>query len=337
MTKEYEAYLKDRQISPPVEGEEFLSHYGVKGQKWGVRNYQYADGGYTPAGAERYWGGTGQGRSTSGGVQASGPSRIWRNNRSNGRSGWVSTQRPKVSANRNSRPQLTPEQRAARRARTKKILGITAGVAVAAAIGYGAYKGYQKSGEWQEAMRADVRRNMDGDFSKVNTLSSKYWDSADRRKYTELTRQHADYVANNITRRDAAAAKLAEKTGIRIGSQSGGSGAVQAAYSRFSSKTGIRINGIERSRERALEQRHEQNAYSNFIREADRRGHLNQQISEARKELRNVQARAERSDATRSSIQNEKYGDMWRQQHEKTIQMQRERLNNLLEQRRKAS
>lgn len=32
-----------------------LYHYGVKGQKWGVRRYQYADGTYTPAGKKRYY------------------------------------------------------------------------------------------------------------------------------------------------------------------------------------------------------------------------------------------------------------------------------------------
>lgn len=31
-----------------------LYHYGVKGMKWGVRRYQYADGTYTPAGKKRY-------------------------------------------------------------------------------------------------------------------------------------------------------------------------------------------------------------------------------------------------------------------------------------------
>lgn len=31
-----------------------LYHYGVKGQKWGVRRYQYADGSLTPAGKKRY-------------------------------------------------------------------------------------------------------------------------------------------------------------------------------------------------------------------------------------------------------------------------------------------
>lgn len=33
-------------------------HHGIKGQKWGVRRYQYADGTLTPAGRKRYSGGS---------------------------------------------------------------------------------------------------------------------------------------------------------------------------------------------------------------------------------------------------------------------------------------
>lgn len=32
----------------------YLAHYGIKGQKWGVRRFQNEDGTYTPAGRERY-------------------------------------------------------------------------------------------------------------------------------------------------------------------------------------------------------------------------------------------------------------------------------------------
>lgn len=32
-----------------------LAHHGIKGQKWGVRRYQYADGSLTPAGKKRYY------------------------------------------------------------------------------------------------------------------------------------------------------------------------------------------------------------------------------------------------------------------------------------------
>lgn len=31
-----------------------LMHYGIKGQKWGVRRFQNKDGSLTPAGRERY-------------------------------------------------------------------------------------------------------------------------------------------------------------------------------------------------------------------------------------------------------------------------------------------
>lgn len=32
----------------------YLMHYGIHGQKWGVRRYQYDNGSYTPEGKERY-------------------------------------------------------------------------------------------------------------------------------------------------------------------------------------------------------------------------------------------------------------------------------------------
>ena len=36
------------------DGTDYLMHHGIKGQKWGIRNYQYEDGTLTPEGRERY-------------------------------------------------------------------------------------------------------------------------------------------------------------------------------------------------------------------------------------------------------------------------------------------
>jgi len=38
----------------------WLAHYGIKGQKWGVRRFQYSNGSYTPEGKERYGRGSGE-------------------------------------------------------------------------------------------------------------------------------------------------------------------------------------------------------------------------------------------------------------------------------------
>ena len=43
-----------------INGELYLVHHGIKGQKWGVRRFQYADGTYTPAGERRYYVGKGK-------------------------------------------------------------------------------------------------------------------------------------------------------------------------------------------------------------------------------------------------------------------------------------
>ena len=40
--------------------EEYLEHYGIRGMKWGIRNYQYQDGSLTPEGKERYGYGKGE-------------------------------------------------------------------------------------------------------------------------------------------------------------------------------------------------------------------------------------------------------------------------------------
>lgn len=50
--------------------EDYIEHYGTKGQKWGTRKYQYEDGSLTPEGKIRYSKGVGT-RSTSSSANAS--------------------------------------------------------------------------------------------------------------------------------------------------------------------------------------------------------------------------------------------------------------------------
>lgn len=45
---------------------DYLKHYGVKGQRWGVRRYQNEDGSLTSKGKERYYESTGKSSYTSG-------------------------------------------------------------------------------------------------------------------------------------------------------------------------------------------------------------------------------------------------------------------------------
>lgn len=44
----------------PNRADDFFAHHGIKGQKWGVRNYQNPDGTLTEAGKKRYYKGTGR-------------------------------------------------------------------------------------------------------------------------------------------------------------------------------------------------------------------------------------------------------------------------------------
>ena len=49
--KDYYGYLEDARRK-----QDALKHYGITGQKWGVRHWQYSDGRFTPEGKERYFG-----------------------------------------------------------------------------------------------------------------------------------------------------------------------------------------------------------------------------------------------------------------------------------------
>ena len=121
---------------------DFLAHYGVKGQKWGVRNWQNEDGSYTTAGAERYWGG-GHGRQPGSG------NALYQNYKRYRQPKQAATA---VTAKPNRRPP-TQEQVEARKKRTRIIIGAAATVAVAALAVYGA-KRYRNAAKMRDLLRS---------------------------------------------------------------------------------------------------------------------------------------------------------------------------------------
>lgn len=311
MTKEYVAYLAYRKgRKPPVIPkdpvyEDFLMHYGVKGQKWGHRQWQNADGSYTEAGKHHY--GWGYGRQTTG--QQNGINPGTRRPRSNAKVDGYQQQRlrtgTRTATSQPSQRQASEAEIEARKARTRKILGIAAGVAVAAALSYAAYRGSTKL---RDNMRGDVFQKMNTSHDRINTLNSKYWSSADRKKYSELSAQRAKDVAGNITRRDAVASKFAEKTGLQI--------------------------SMPQSRKRVMAQRQSENRYANFIREAESRGAMNKSIHDARAELKAAQKKLTTYKNTQHVGTSKQYEALWTQRHTESVEAARKRLNNLLQQRR---
>lgn len=93
---------------------DFLIHYGVQGQKWGERRYQYQDGSYTPEGRIHY--GIGEGRKRS----------------NNDLSHATEVQLPKDPITPKEKKKILSDD-------AKKALMIIGGVALAAGIAYGVY------------------------------------------------------------------------------------------------------------------------------------------------------------------------------------------------------
>ena len=114
------------------EENQYLIHYGIKGQKKGHRRFQNEDGSLTPEGKERYGIGDGERRQKSSAEDH--------------------------ESGKRQKKELTPEERAARKKKVKKILAIAAGVTLAAAAGYMAYKvGDQWTKNLQEEYQNQAR------------------------------------------------------------------------------------------------------------------------------------------------------------------------------------
>ena len=274
---------------------EFLAHYGVKGQKWGTRQWQNYDGSYTEAGKQHYGWGYGR-QQISGTPQSTGIGRMPSQRRT--------TIARSARSNIVRQNQQTQAEIEARKARTQTILRIADGVAVDAAVGYATYKGSTKL---RDNMRSDVYKNINTDARNLHTLNSKYWDSADRKKYSELSAKRADDIANSITRREALAAKVSEKTGIKV--------------------------SLPQGREKVVTQRRSENAYANFIRDAEKRGAMNRSIHDARESLRKQQSDLNRYRSTAKIGVSKQYEAANIQRREEQIDEARQRLNSLLQMR----
>jgi len=207
---------------------DYLMHHGIKGMKWGVRRFQNKDGSYTSLGLKRERG-------------------------SSGGSG-----RARAGSGSNAE---------ARKARIKKGLKIAAGVAGAAAVGYGAYR-LAKSKKGQEVigqLRQKGAEVMSERYSKqrAKSFAKKYG----KTNSSVLGQRAADNINRDMARLDrqqARAANFAKKFGKssgevmktpsgRIHKIKGKAGSVvDGAKSRFE---GLRQKGAEVMSERHSKQR----------------------------------------------------------------------------------
>ena len=306
----YAVRLRRQTINTPYE--DFLMHYGVKGQKWGVRNYQNEDGTFTQAGLERYRQMRGYSprpiaRSTAATAAQSrrqtSVSPTARVRRSSPAAKMTQKQRSDAVA-KSVKSKYTPEQIKARRAKAKKIIGISLGVAAAAALGYAAYKG---STNMRDEMRKQILSEQSKGYESINTLHSKYWDAADRAKYSQMTKERAQMLANNTNRRDAIVAKIYQKTGHQL--------------------------NIPQNRARVLQERRSSQELGRFIKDAESRGHTNKQIHDARANLRAAQKKLSDYKSTQHIGTSKQYEAMWTKKHAENVDRYKDILNELLKQR----
>lgn len=190
------------------EYQQYLAHYGVKGQKWGRRNYQNEDGSYTTEGAERYWGG-GHGRQPGAGPSApAAPKSGMRRSTLNGATRFFSRITPSskfrkrayqraygVDANDKSEEAVAEKQR--RKKKAIAIAATAAAVSVAALYGYSTLKrnAIRRNYTWaSEIQRAG------GNYASA-AASKRVADTVNRRKALKIAgRQAAEAAGAKVER-----------------------------------------------------------------------------------------------------------------------------------------
>ena len=156
-------------MTPEYNG--YLAHYGVQGQKWGVRNWQNEDGSYTEEGKHHYGWGYGKQNTAS----------IRRQTAQKPRT--ASPYKPTDPASERETERRIQEE-AVRKEKARKILAIAGGITVAAALVYGGHKLGQLLGKRQYAVKQAYRANRINDyFQREQAKANGTWDKASERLY----------------------------------------------------------------------------------------------------------------------------------------------------------
>ena len=184
----------------------YLAHHGIRGMKWGVRRFQNADGSYTSAGKSRYGVGDGNSyngvKSVKGGLHRLAAKNYDLNARTyeklgNNTMAGMNRAAPKDSRRKvdaadkakaeklASKRELTPEERAARNAKIKKVALAVAGTAAVAAGAYAVNKyGKRTMAEAERIMTNEKKFQMNKWVDKIVqaddqvTTAQRWWDNA---------------------------------------------------------------------------------------------------------------------------------------------------------------
>lgn len=166
-----------------------LFHYGVKGQKWGIRRYQNEDGTLTPEGLRRY-GIVGEDGKLRPSYSAKSSYSNWKRQNRDWTQSFEKEKKTKTpiskrrselieSYRKSGLTQSQAEIAAFRRERTEKALKVVGGIALTAALAYGTYKGVKL-----------IQNNKDLVLKKGTTLFRTTGDSS-------INADHSGFVATN--------------------------------------------------------------------------------------------------------------------------------------------
>lgn len=224
-----------------------LYHYGVKGMKWGIRRYQNKDGSLTAAGSKRA-------AMRSEGRMEDSASYKYQNP---GESGWTGAKRAvKANLQARSAARNTPEAKAARKARIKKVAIAGAAVAGTALAVYGGYK-LSKALKTRR-LTTNIKELPGMDMNTIHLT-----ESGVRPGYYRKSNRVRDAVSNAAGKTGRAAASTARRAG------SAASSAAKKAGSAAASTAGKAARGAR------------QMYYDGYGRAAATQAYVNQQATKA--------------------------------------------------------